>query len=368
MKLRTPTKQVIRSINAVLIRIDADVPTSNGRIRYLADDRLRAALPEIKKWRALNKQVVLMGHAGRPAGKRVKSLSLAPVATRLGSLLGETVKLVTLEEAQRAVHDGTKILLLENLRFDAQEKKNGKRFAKKLALLADIYINNAFSVSHRKHASMHAIHDHLDGYAGESLLREVKELSRPLRKPYFLALGGIKLKTRLPLIEHLAQDAEGILLGSGMSSVIASNTKVNFRVSSQERRIAKLLLKNFAEKLIFPVDIKISKGFAIDVGPKSITEYRKKLKGARTIIWNGPFGQIEKRGGMDGTYAFAKLLQRHEARVIIGGGDTVGYLRKRGALKGIDFVSTGGSAMLQFLAGKEMPGLEKLSFDIIKRI
>ncbi len=360
-KLRKTNKDIERRIDTVLIRIDTDVPMHEGKIRYHGDDRLRSALPEIQKWIALEKHIVLLGHAGRPNGKRIRSLSLAPVAKRLSSLLKhEVILATTVKEAGRLRHVGTGIILLENLRYDIGETKNGKRFAKQLASLGDIYVNNAFSVSHRKHASVHAIHDYIDGYAGESILKEFSELSRPLRRPHFLVLGGIKLETRLSLLHQLAPRADGILLGSGIASVIAGDRPVDFQVTAKERRIAKQVLRGYAEKLVFPVDVRMSGGSVVDVGEGTIEQYEKILRSAKSIIWNGPLGHVEEVAGMQGSYAFAQVMTRHSARTLIGGGDTVGYLRRRGALEGIDFVSTGGGAMLRFLAGGEMPGLEKL--------
>ncbi len=361
MKLRKTNKDVERRIDTVLIRIDTDVPMNDGKIRYHGDDRLKSALPEIQKWVALKKHIVLLGHAGRPGGKRVRDLSLAPVAKRLSALLKQEVVLASnVKEAGRLRHKGTGIILLENLRYDAGERKNSKRFAKRIASLGDIYVNNAFSVCHRKHASMHAIHQYIDGYAGGSVLSEVAELSRPLRKPHFLVLGGIKLETRLSLLHELAPCADGILLGSGIATVIAGDRSVDFAVSAKERRIAKQVLRDYAEKLVFPVDVRMSQGFVVDIGPGTLVQYDKILRSARSIIWNGPLGRVEVRAGMKGTYDFADVFAAHSARTVVGGGDTVGYLRRRGKLDGVDFVSTGGGAMLRFLSGGEMPGLERL--------
>lgn len=388
MKLRQYKKGMIPKGTRVLIRIDANVPIKNGRVVSGGDNRIQAVLPELKRLASLGGKIVLMTHVGRPEGARVDELSTKPIADYLvkqikqsvyhtQDTVGDTV-LKRIEEMEPG-----DVLVLENLRFYAGEQKNAAAFAKKLARLGDIYINNAFGVSHRKHASVHAITRYIDSYAGDMLRREVDELTRPLKQPAVLVIGGIKLKTKIPVIEHLAPAVDTILTAGGIAValIVAERSKRlsagGHEISKDELNEAKKILDKYPEKLHLPVDFKIStkKQFdtlttkdagelrardrLFDIGPKSIRHYKELLEGAKFVIWNGPMGLIERTPSAKGTVEIAKaIVSLEHARTIVGGGDTVAFLEKKNLADKFSFISTGGGAMLDFLAGKELPGLE----------
>ncbi len=387
MKLKTLPLSRIKRGQRVFVRIDANVPLVNGRIPKGGAWRLEKVVDYL---RALSKKgavVIVCSHIGRPSGKRVKALSMAPVARwfkREGRLKVKLASGVSGSNVEAMINRarGGDVIVLENVRFDAREEQNDRTLAKEWASMADVYVNNAFGTCHRKHASVHAITTLLPSYAGPLLVEEVKALSAKRNKPFILVIGGIKLKTKMPVIERLAPEADVVLTGGGIALTFQAvrdrrTLKLNGKtMRPDELKLARQVMKRFANKLILPVDLVVRDGkgtrtlwadelgsndVMIDTGPKAREQYAQYLEKAKTIIWNGTMGVIEERAAQAGTIALAKALAKQKnVKTILGGGDTISFLRKKNLAKGFTHLSTGGGAMLVFLGGGKMPGLDVL--------
>jgi len=371
----------------VLVRVDFNAPIGdNGIIDDKKDWRIKASLPTIKYLLEKKAKIILMAHLGRPevSQKFIKSkvykvknqeYSLKPVANRLEELLDYKIKFVDdcigdkVEEKISKMQVG-EIILLENLRFYEEEKKNNEKFAEKLAKFTNVYVNDAFAVSHRKHASVVAITKFLPSYAGLLLEKEVKTLSETInnpQKPATIIIGGAKVKTKVPVIKYLLNKFDCILVGGVVANVI---------LKAKEVDIEKIEEINFASnKLYLPVDAiicsnknkvsavaigKVGNNKILDIGPETAKLYSKIISDSKTIIWNGPMGLFEKEEFSLGTKAIAKAIVKFEGSSIIGGGDTITAVDKFADIKKIDHICTGGGAMLEFLAGEKLPGLKAL--------
>lgn len=363
MKLRRWGAKDVKRGTRVLVRVDV-----NGSVH-----RIKEAAVEIQALRKRGARVILATHVGDPGGKPNVLLSTSHFAEGFEELLGVPVKALPrangarVEAWVRAMQPGD-VVLLENLRFNGDEGRNGLVFAKSLARLADVYINNAFGVCHRKHASVHAITKCLPSFAGELLEREVKELSAKPSSPFVLVLGGAKISTKIPLLERLGQRADAVLIGGGASltflraggvTLPAKAAKFTKKEDIDEaRRIARLL----ENRLHLPCDVVVHDGVVIDIGPDATKHFAQLLRGAKTVIWNGPLGITEMKGGEKSTLALAKGVAKLKgAHSIVGGGETVEFLEKHSLVGKFSHVSTGGGAMLAFLGGEPMPGLEVLT-------
>ena len=381
----------------ILVRVDFNVPVgSDGIIDDKEDWRIRASLPTIRYLLEKKAKIILMAHLGRPelSQKFIKSkvhkvnkkYSLKPAARRLGELLNLEIKFINDcvgNEAKDAVLKmrAGDIVLLENLRFYKEEEKNDKEFAKKLAELAHIYINDAFSVSHRKHASVSAITKFLPSYAGLLLEKEIKILSEAInnpQKPATIIVGGAKMKTKVPVIKYLIGKFDHILAGGIVANVILKAKGIDTGKSLMDgidiEEVKKIDLAS--NKLYVPVDAvvcdsqknevdflaigKIGDNKILDIGTETAELYSKIIMDSKTIIWNGPMGLFEKDDFSSGTVAVARAVARAKGYTIIGGGDTIFAVDKFEDIKNIDYVCTGGGAMLEFLAGKKLPGIEAL--------
>ena len=367
MKLRTWTAKDIGSGTRVFLRIDANIPIKQGQ----AQDggvygRIAQALPEIERLRKRGASIILASHLGDPAGKVDKKLSLAPVAKVFEKRLRRAVPLIR-DFKVPELRPG-ELCMLENLRFEAGEDKNSDAYAWKLAKLADVYVNNAFGVCHRRHASVHAITRHLPSFAGELLVREVTELSEKPRKPFVLVMGGAKIETKIGLLQQLGPKADRILLGGGLAVTFLAAAEVDLPaypaalMVERDVATARRLLRQFGKKIILPTDLiaKPKQHLVCDIGPDTREWFACEIAAAETIIWNGPLGIIERPDGRAGTLAVAKSMAQSGARVVTGGGETVEFLEAHKLLKGFSHVSTGGGAMLAFLGGEHLPGLEAL--------
>lgn len=367
MKLRTWSTKDITSGTRVFLRVDANVPIVKGE----AHDggvfgRISQALPEIDALRKRGAAVILASHLGDPGGKIDKKLSLLPVAKVFERRLGRAVPLVT-DFAVPNLRPG-ELCLLENLRFDPGEEKNSDSFAWKLAKLADVYVNNAFGVCHRRHASVHAITRHLPSFAGELVVREVAQLSEKPRSPFVLVMGGAKIETKIGLLQHLGPKADKILLGGGIGVTFLAASEVKLPayplalMGEADVALARKLLRQFSDKLVLPVDLVAHPKTHVvaDIGPETCELFAHELHRAKTIIWNGPLGIIERLDGRAGTLAIAEAMAESSARTITGGGDTIEFLDHHKLLRNFTHVSTGGGAMLAFLGGERLPGLEAL--------
>jgi phosphoglycerate kinase len=319
--------------------------------------RLQAILPTLKFLIKNKARIVILSHRGR----QPKLLSLKPFVKILLQLLKKPVRFINLTTS-----DIANISLLENLRFFPGEEKNDKKFAKKLASLGDIYINDAFAVSHRQNASVAAITKFLPSYAGLLLEKEIKNLDsvmKGFKKPLVIVLGGAKVSDKIGLINYFSKKADYFLIGGAMANTFFAAQDLPVGDSVFEKitvTMAKKLLKS--SKIILPVDAKIENRKILDIGPETIKNYKKIIKKAKTIIWNGPMGYFENPKFASGTEEIARiLLKNKKAKIIIGGGETTRLLKpKTYNLKPNIFISTGGGAMLEYLAGKKLPGIEAL--------
>jgi len=308
-------------------------------------------------------------------------LSLLPIKKRLENLFDTQISFVKTDRyisknIQTQVKDNqSNITMLENLRFSDRERANCKRFAKNLSNLADIYINECFATSHRPHASFDAIQSYLPSYAGLHLEQEIKNLSQVLKKPkhpLLLIIGGAKTATKIPVIEKFLPKAEYILLGGVVANTFLKALGYNIGKSKIDKdylvKVKKILAKDRA-KIFLPVDVKLkgnrtknfdelnAKDNILDLGSKTITNYKKIIKSSQTIIWNGPLGYIEDKRFRTSTQALVKAILSSKAKTVIGGGDTHEVLKNKKIPKNI-FISSGGGAMLEFLAGKKLPGIK----------
>ncbi len=357
MILKTWKAGDIKRGTRVLLRIDANVDLVRGRAIIGKYDKIAKAMPEILKLQKRGACIVLLTHLGRPRGKQTE-FSVTPIAKALGKALGTKIAVaedVVGKDALRlasTIKPG-QIVMLENLRFDKREEANDDKFAELLATFGDVYVNNAFGVCHRAHASVAAITKFLPSFAGGLLVEEVKQLSAPMRQPFVLIIGGNKLETKVPLLSTLGVRADLVVVGSGLLPAFKKG-----RLSMEAKAVVELL----GDKLRLPVDTRINqKGSVIDIGRATEQVLPTWLRGAKTIVWNGPLGLVEERAGASGTKALMKAITGvHGARSIVGGGSTVALVENSTFASKFTLLSTGGGAMLAFLSGEEMPGLKPL--------
>lgn len=386
-------KKTIRDVDVqgkhVLVRVDFNVPLAEGKV---ADDRrIRAALPTIQYLLDHGAVVILMSHLGRPRGKVVPELRMDPVAERLSELLGRPVKKLNdcvgpeVEAAVKAMKPG-EVILLENTRFHPEERKNDPEFARKLASLADLFVNDAFGTAHRAHASTVGVARYLPAVAGFLMERELRFLGRALEnpeRPFVALLGGAKISDKIGVIRNLLSRVDTLLIGGGMANTFfkAQGYEVGDSLVEEDAvDTARTLLAEAGDKLVLPVDVVIAEEISpdaeprvmkvgnvpsgwriLDIGPETVELFKGKLRDARTVVWNGPMGVFEVEPFAKATFAIAQALAELEgATVIVGGGDSAAAVEKAGVADRITHVSTGGGASLEFLEGKELPGVAVL--------
>jgi phosphoglycerate kinase len=384
-------KDVDLKNETVLMRADFNVP-QDASLNITDDTRIKATLPTIKYILQNGaKKLVLMSHLGRPDGKAVEKYSLKPVAARLKELLGEPVKFLNdcvgdsiKKEIERA---SEKVVLLENLRFHAEEEANEPNFAKQLASLGEIFVNDAFGTAHRAHASTEGVTHYLKSCAGFLLEKEIQYLGsaveNPMR-PFMLILGGAKVSDKIGVIENLLPKADAILIGGGMAYtfLLAQGKSIgNSKLEKDKLDLAKNILDKAAKlgkDILLPIDHVVVENIApdakteivgeniptgkiaVDIGPKTITLFENKLKTAKTIVWNGPLGIFEMDAFSQGTQEIAKFISALKCISIIGGGDTAASVAKFKLEDKMTHISTGGGASLEFLEGKVLPGIAAL--------
>jgi len=377
----------------VLLRVDFNVPLIKGKLDKEGDQRLRAVLPTIKYLLGRGAIVILISHLGRPDGKWDKKSSLNPVARHLEKLLkksvlffGDKIGSSALAKKVKGLKTG-ELAILENIRFYPGEEKDDKKFAKNLASLGQIYVNDAFAVSHRAHASVAAVTKFLPSYAGPLLEAEIENLGKLLQKPkrpFVVLLGGAKISTKIGVIKNLLKIADKILIGGALANNFLAARDAELGASFYEKDYigeARNLLTN--PKIMLPVDFLTSesvkkavnvrrehfpvalhrKETIVDMGPHTIGEFAEVLKQAKTIVWNGPLGITEVPEFSHGSVALARLIAaRSSGKVfgVVGGGDTIPVLERTGHAAFVDWISTGGGAMLEFLEGKILPGVAPL--------
>lgn len=394
----------------ILLRLDLNEEVkSDGKL--VDDFRIQAILPTIKILQRMGAKIVIVSHLGRPEGKPVQKLSLEPVAKTLASYLDyKFVKtdsrlpeydvshliLFTGDIREKQVRESLNdfnakdIVLLENIRFYPEEEKNSKVFARQLSELADIFVSDAFGVSHRLDSSLVGITEYLPSYAGPLLSKELKAmdylLSPKVKKPFILLMGGIKISDKAKTLANLGKRADKILLAGGLANLFlhAQGYDVgHHQIDKESVRYANQLLLNLKSKLVIPKDvvvysptktagnkIQVKKLHEIvesdkiyDIGPETILEFSKVLQTAGTICWNGPLGYFEEKSFRAGTLSISKVIGgigKRKAYVLAGGGETVASIRLSGQFEHIDHVSTGGGAMLSYLAGEKLPAVEAL--------
>ena len=385
-------KKTVRDVEVagkrVLVRVDFNVPLAEGRV---ADDtRIRAALPTINYLLQHGAKVILMSHLGRPKGKVLDELRLDPMAERLSELLDRPVRKLDgcvgpkVEAAVAEMQPGD-VILLENTRFHPGEKSNDPAFARKLASLADIFVNDAFGAAHRAHASVVGVAEYLPAVAGFLMEKEITFLGQALtapKHPFVAILGGAKISSKIGVIENLLTKVDGLLIGGGMANTFlkAQGHEIGQSlVEDDSLDVASKTLERAGEKLVLPVDVVVADRFdaaadsevvpvdqvpedwrILDIGPETVELFKRELAGAKTVVWNGPMGVFEFPRFAEGTFAIARFLADLEATTIVGGGDVVAAVGQAGVTDRIAHVSTGGGASLEFLEGKPLPGIAAL--------
>ncbi|MFQ5829022.1 MAG: phosphoglycerate kinase [Candidatus Methylomirabilia bacterium] len=377
----------------VFLRADLNVPLAAGQVSD--DTRLHSVLPTVRHCLQAGAAVVLASHLGRPKGKPDPAYSLAPVAARLEKLLGQAVPLApdcvgeSVEAMARGLRPG-EVLLLENLRFHPQEEKNDPSFAQALASLGDCYVNDAFAASHRAHASIEAITRFLQpAAAGFLMRRELEALGRILEhpeRPLVAILGGAKVADKIALVGRLLTKVDALLIGGGMAftflSAFGHDTGRSLldpeRVGTAREVLSEARSRGVTVGL--PVDVVVGKGpgspeeiqtvsvrqipptlMGLDIGPATLSRFREALAPARTVVWNGPMGVFEAPAFARGTLELARAVVASSAFTVVGGGDTVAGVHQAGVTEKIGYISTAGGAFLEFLEGRELPGVVVLS-------
>jgi phosphoglycerate kinase len=392
-------KKTIRDIDLagkrVLVRVDFNVPLDSNQ--HITDDtRIRAALPTIRYLLDQGAAVILMSHLGRPDGKVVEKLSLAPVARRLSELLGRPVQMATdcvgpAAEAQAKALQPGQVLLLENLRFHKEEEKNDPDFARQLAALGEVYVNDAFGTAHRAHASTEGVTRYLPGVAGFLMEKEINFLGSALenpRRPFVAIIGGAKVSDKIAVLERLISMVDALLIGGGMANTflkaegyeIGDSLFEGGKLDVARDLVAKA--QNRGLQFLLPTDVVIADRFAadatykvvsrddvpkgwriLDIGPKTVEAFRETLADTQTIVWNGTLGVAEMPAFAKGTDAIIEILAKRTqagAITIIGGGDSAAAVEEAGAAEKMTHVSTGGGASLEFLEGRTLPGVAAL--------
>ena len=372
----------------VLMRVDFNVPMQDSKVTD--DKRIKASMPTIQYVLDQGASLLLASHLGRPKGGPDPEFSLRPAAEVLSALLGIPVKMAPdcvgpeVEAMAKDLKPG-EVMMLENTRFHAGEEKNDPELAKQMASLADVYVNDAFGSAHRGHASTEGIARFLPAVAGFLMEQELEYLGRAVSNPehpYIAILGGAKISDKITVVENLLANSDKLVIGGGMANTFLAARGLNMQDSLVEEasiETAKDILEHAEDKLLLPVDAIIADKFAedanaqvvdvdkiptgwrmLDVGPKTLELYKRALTGAKLIVWNGPVGVFEMPKFAEGTFALAKMLAESGATTVIGGGDSASAVKKAGVAKQMTHVSTGGGASLEYLEGKELPGVAAL--------
>ena len=378
----------------ILLRLDLNVPLDNGKI--LDATRIDKILPTLKFLISQNTKIIILSHVGRPKGKIINELSLKPICEDLGNKLNQNVKLIKKNINETNNEDlfdniDEKIIMLENIRFYYEEEKNDLKFAKHLSRLADIYVNDAFSCSHRAHSSIHAVTNFLPSYSGLQLDTEVnalKKITSEIKKPITCIIGGSKVSTKINIIKNLIPKFDNIIIVGGMANNIIKYMGNNIGKSLQEDNSDSIIQEIFSLsktqscKITYPQDVIVGKNLngtpqikelnevssdemILDIGPKTISIINNIIDESNTILWNGPAGYFENPNFANGSIEIAKkIIENNKSGKIYsvaGGGDTVSLLNSLNSINDFNFVSTAGGAFLEYLEGKQLPGISALN-------
>ena len=392
--MRSITEEKNLKDKKILLRLDLNVPLDKGKI--VDTTRIDKILPTLRFLIKQNSKIIIISHVGRPKGKVINELSLKPICKDLGDKLNHNVKLITKNISEINNKDlfndiDEKIIMLENIRFYFEEEKNDPKFAKHLASLADIYVNDAFSCSHRAHASIHEISNFLPSYSGLQLDLEVnalKKITSEIKKPITCIIGGSKISTKINIIKNLIPKFDNIIIVGGMANNIIKYMGHNIGKSLQEENSDLIIKEIFSLskkedcKIIYPEDIVVAKDLngtpqikklnkissdemILDIGPKTIKKINNLIDDSNTILWNGPAGYFENPDFATGSIEIAKKIIENNITnkiySVAGGGDTVSLLNSLNANNNFNFISTAGGAFLEYLEGKELPGIKALN-------
>ena len=392
--MRNIKDEINLSKKKILLRLDLNVPLDNGRITDTT--RIDKIIPTINFLLENNAKIIILSHMGRPKGKIMNKLSLKPICEDLKNKLNESVELITknlkeINSSDLFNNKDRKIVMLENLRFYEEEEKNDNEFAKHLASLGDIYVNDAFSCSHRAHASVFEITKFIPSYAGLQLNLEIDALTKittKIKKPVTCIIGGSKISTKINIIKNLIPKFDNIVIVGGMANNILKYQGHNIGKSIQEDDCDKIIEEIFSLskkkscRIIYPDDVAVGKNLngpseikelndvledelILDIGPRSIKNINNIIEESSTILWNGPAGYFENPNFAKGSFEIAKkIVAKNKANTVYsvaGGGDTVALLNSLGAVNNFNFVSTAGGAFLEYLEGKELHGIKALN-------
>ena len=381
----------------VLLRVDLNVPIKNGAITETS--RIKKVIPTIKLLIEKQAKIIILSHIGRPKGKVTKGMSLEPISKKLASLLSKEVlfnkNLInenTLSEVNN-IPNGS-IMMLENIRFNEGEESNDNEFSKKISNLGDIYINDAFSVSHRSHASVEGITKYIPSYFGLQITEEInalKKITSEIKKPVTLVIGGSKISTKIKIINNLIKKFNNIIIVGGMANTMLKHTGLKVGKSLCEHNCGNLIkeiLENsnkYKCKITCPVDVVVSKNvedmgkdkdikeidddeMILDIGPKTISFIKTIINNSNTVLWNGPAGYFENPNFQNGTKEILEIISQKTTNdkifSVAGGGETVAAINKFNKLNSFTFVSTAGGAFLEYLEGKTLPGIKALNQNV----
>jgi len=390
-------QNIIFKDKKVLLRVDLNVPMKNGSISE--SSRIEKIIPTIKMLSEKEAKIIILSHIGRPKGKVVKGMSLEPISKKLASLLNKDVLFNkniindnTLSEVNK-IQNGS-IMMLENIRFNQGEESNDSEFSKKLSDLADIYVNDAFSCSHRSHASIEGITKYIPSYFGLQITQEIealKKITSEIKKPVTLIIGGSKISTKINIINNLLKKFNNIIVVGGMANTMLKHTGSKVGKSICENDCGSLIKeildisKKFNCKITCPIDVVVSKNIEgvgenkgikeinddemiLDIGPKTISLIKKIVNDSNTVLWNGPAGYFENPNFQTGTKEILEIISQKTSSdkifSVAGGGETVAAINKFNKLDSFTFVSTAGGAFLEYLEGKTLPGIKALNQNV----